>query len=280
MADRYGIDVLADNPHQPRKPRSVECAADVGLVVEDPMSGYVGAVIRVEGGRVELEDRHGKVRVFPLGPGFLVDGRPVVLTAPRREAPTQKRTASGSVKVVGAKARVALAGRIYVEGRHDAELVEQVWGDDLRVEGVVVEYLGGVDDLVDIVASFRPGAGRCLGVLVDHLVPGSKEARIAEAVRRGPGGEHTLVVGHPFIDIWQAVKPARVGLSAWPTVPRSMEWKVGICQALGWPHRTQADIARAWQRIRGSVRDWTDLEPELIGRVEELIDFVTNPESD
>ena len=280
VADRYGIDVLADNPHQPRKPRSVECAADVGLVVEDPMSGYVGAVIRVEGGRVELEDRHGKVRVFPLGPGFLVDGRPVVLTAPRREAPTQKRTASGSVKVVGAKARVALAGRIYVEGRHDAELVEQVWGDDLRVEGVVVEYLGGVDDLVDIVASFRPGAGRCLGVLVDHLVPGSKEARIAEAVRRGPGGEHTLVVGHPFIDIWQAVKPARVGLSAWPTVPRSMEWKVGICQALGWPHRTQADIGRAWQRIRGSVRDWTDLEPELIGRVEELIDFVTNPESD
>lgn len=279
MADRYGIDVLADNPHQPRKPRSVECAADVGLVVEDPMSGYVGAVIRVEGGRVELEDRNGKVRVFPLGPGFLVDGRPVVLTAPRREAPTQKRTASGSVKVVGAKARVALAGRIYVEGRHDAELVEQVWGDDLRVEGVVVEYLGGVDDLVDIVASFRPDAGRRLGVLVDHLVPGSKEARIAEAVRRGPGGAHTLVVGHPFVDIWQAVKPARVGLSAWPTVPRSMEWKVGICQALGWPHRTQADTARAWQRIRGSVRDWTDLEPELIGRVEELIDFVTNPES-
>ncbi|MCW1957545.1 MAG: DUF3097 family protein, partial [Mycobacterium sp.] len=44
MADRYGIDVLADNPHQPRRPRSVECAADAGLVVEDPMSGYVGAV--------------------------------------------------------------------------------------------------------------------------------------------------------------------------------------------------------------------------------------------
>ncbi|MCW1959647.1 MAG: 50S ribosomal protein L36 [Mycobacterium sp.] len=220
--------------------------------------------------------RHGKVRVFPLGPGFLVDGHPVVLTAPRRSAPpVAQRTASGSVKVVGAKARTALAGRIYVEGRHDAELVEQVWGDDLRVEGVVVEYLGGIDDLADIVASFRPGAGRRLGVLVDHLVAGSKEARIAEAVRRGPGGEHTLVVGHPFVDIWQAVKPARVGLSAWPTIPRSVEWKVGICQSLGLPHRTQADIAAAWQRIRGSVRDWTDLEPELIGRVEELIDFVT-----
>lgn len=258
----------------------MECVAETGLVVEDPMSGYVGAVIRVEGGRVELEDRRGAVRVFPLGPGFLVDGRPVVLTAPRRSAPAApQRTASGSVKVVGAKARTALAGRIYVEGRHDAELVEQVWGDDLRVEGVVVEYLGGVDDLADIVASFRPGPGRRLGVLVDHLVAGSKEARIAEAVRRGPGGEHTLVVGHPYVDIWQSVKPARVGLSAWPTVPRSVEWKVGICQALGWPHRSQADIARAWQRIRGTVRDWTDLEPELIGRVEELIDFVTAPES-
>jgi hypothetical protein len=284
MADRYGADVLASNPHQPPKARSVECQAEAGLVVEDPQSGYVGAIVRVEGGRVELEDRQGRTRVFPLGPGFWVDGRPVILTAPARAAApgstAAQRTASGSVKVVGAKARVALAGRIYVEGRHDAELVEQVWGDDLRIEGVVVEYLGGVDDLADIVADFRPGPGRRLGVLVDHLVPGSKEARIAEAVRRGPGGAHTLVVGHPYVDIWQAVKPARVSLAAWPQIPRSIEWKAGICQALGWPHRNQADIAHAWQRIRGSVRDWTDLEPELIGRVEELIDFVTSAEDE
>jgi len=281
VADRYGTDVLANNPHdtlKSRRPRSVEQAAEIGMVVEDPQSGYVGAVLRVEGGNVELEDRHGRVRVFPLGPGFLVDGRPVILTAPLRVSATPTRTKSGSVKVADARAKVALAGRIYVEGRHDAELVEQVWGEDLRVEGVVVEYLGGIDDLVDVVASFRPGRGRRLGVLVDHLVPGSKEARIAEAVRRGPGGEHTLVVGHPFVDIWQAVKPARVGLKAWPKVPRSMDWKTGICQALGLPHRDQADIAAAWRRIRGTVRDWTDLEPELIGRVEELIDFVTAPE--
>lgn len=280
MADRYGSDVLASNPHQSRKVTSVEHAAETGLVAEDPTSGFVGAVIRVEGGRVELEDRHGRIRVFPLGPGFLVDGRPVILTAPRRSAPPTQRSASGSVRVHDVRAKVALAGRIYVEGRHDAELVEQVWGHDLRVEGVVVEYLGGVDDLVDIVKDFRPGPGRRLGVLVDHLVSGSKEARIAEAVRKGPGGDHTLVVGHPYVDIWQAVKPGRVGLSAWPNVPRAVEWKHGICQALGWPHRNQADIAQAWQRIRGSVRDWTDLEPELISRVEELIDFVTQPNSD
>lgn len=280
MADRYGADVLADNPHQSRRRRSVPCSAETGLVVEDAQSGHVGAVIRVEGGRVELEDRHRRVRVFPLGAGFLVEGQPVILTAPTK-APGPgagtTRTASGSVKVTGAKARVALAGRIYVEGRHDAELVEQVWGDDLRIEGVVVEYLGGIDDLTTVVSDFRPGPNRRLGVLVDHLVPGSKEARIAEAVRRGPGGEHTLVVGHPYVDIWQAVKPGRVGLSEWPIIPRNVDWKSGVCQELGWPNRTQADIASAWRRIRGSVRDWTDLQPELIGRVEELIDFVTQP---
>ncbi|MBX8690984.1 DUF3097 domain-containing protein [Mycolicibacterium porcinum] len=276
MTDRYGSDILSRNPHKPKLTRSTEQPAEKGLVVEDAQSGYVGAVVRIEGGRVELEDRRGKVRAFPMGPGFLIDGKPVSLVVPKRTA-APARTASGSVAVPNAKARVALASRIYVEGRHDAELVEQVWGADLRIEGVVVEYLGGVDDLAGIVAEFAPGPGRRLGVLVDHLVTGSKEARIAEAVRRGPGGEHTLVVGHPFVDIWQSVKPARLGMKAWPTIPRNIEWKHGICEALGWPHRDQADIARAWQRIRGRVRDWNDLEPALIGRVEELIDFVTAP---
>jgi hypothetical protein len=61
----------------------------------------------------------------------------------------------------------------------------------------------------------------------------------------------------------------------WPVVPRGVDWKHGVCAAAGWPHDSQADIAAAWRRIRSSVRDWNDLEPELIGRVEELIDFVT-----
>jgi hypothetical protein len=274
VADRYGFDVLADNPH--RKPRSTECPVEIGMVVEDAQTGYVGAVVRIEYGRMELEDRQGRRKPFPVGPGYLIDGRPVILTAPRRAAPAAgTRTASGSVAVSGAKAKVALSSRIYVEGRHDAELVEQVWGDDLRIEGVVVEYLGGVDDLAVIVDEFDPGPGRRLGVLVDHLVAGSKEARIADTVRRGPGGAHALVVGHPFIDIWQAVKPARLGMTRWPDVPRSIEWKHGICEALGWPHEDQADIARAWQRILERVKTYADLEPVLLGRVEQLIDFVT-----
>ena len=276
MADRYGADVLANNPH--KKPRSTEVPVEMGMVVEDAQTGYVGAVVRIEYGRMELEDRRGRRKPFPVGPGYLIDGRPVTLTPPRQGTPkTSARTASGSVAIPGAKAKVALASRIYVEGRHDAELVERVWGDDLRIEGVVVEYLGGVDDLVGIVEDFGPEPGRRLGVLVDHLVAGSKEARIADGVRRGPGGAHTLVVGHPFIDIWQAVKPGRLGISEWPVVPRGTDWKKGVCRALGWPHAQQADIARAWQRIRSRVRDWNDLEPALIGRVEELIDFVTQP---
>jgi hypothetical protein len=90
-------------------------------------------------------------------------------------------------------------------------------------------------------------------------------------------GKHVLIVGHPYIDVWAAVKPSRFGKTAWPTVPRHLEWKKGVCQAWGWPHRDQADIARAWKHILGGVRDFNDLEPELLGRVEELIDFVTAP---
>jgi Protein of unknown function (DUF3097) len=276
--DRYGSDVLARDPRGSRRVRSVELPIELGMVVEDAQTGYVGAVVRVECGRMELEDRHGRSKPFPIGPGYLVDGKLVILTAPRRPSPAAAtRTASGSVAVTGTRAQVARAGRIYVEGRHDAELVEHVWGDDLRIEGVVVEYLGGVDDLVGVVEQFQPGATRRLGVLVDHLVPGSKEARLAEAVRRSPGGAHTLVVGHPFVDIWQAVKPDRLGLSEWPVIPRAIDWKHGICQALGWPHASPADLAAAWRRIRSRVRDWTDLDAALIGRVEELIDFVTQP---
>lgn len=270
--NRYADDVLAGDW---RRPRAVpEVAADRDLVVEDAETGFCGAVVRCEktagGLTVTLEDRHGRHRVFPLGPGFLVDGAPVVLTrpVPGSASASPRRTASGSVAVTGARARVARESRIYVEGRHDAELVERVWGDDLRVEGVVVEYLGGIDDLPAIVAEFRPGPGRRLGVLVDHLVPGSKESRIAARV----ASPHVCVVGHPYVDVWQAVKPSALGIDAWPQVPRGTPWKEGVCQALGWP----VDPPAAWRRILAAVSSFADLEPSLLGRVEELIDFVTS----
>ena len=276
--DRYGNDVLAGDWRAPRRGRATEVVAEREMVVEEVTTDFCGAVVRVDRdlGTVDLEDRRGRRRTFPLGPGFLLVGRPVILRAPARRAPARPaRTASGSVAVHGAATRVARQSRIFVEGRHDAELVEKVWGDDLRIEGVVVEYLEGVDDLPSVVRDFSPTAQRRIGVLVDHLVTGSKESRIASSVARGPGGAHVLVVGHPYVDIWQAVRPQRLGLDAWPEVPRSTPWKHGICRALGWPHRTQADIAGAWRRILGQVRSYADLDPALLGRVEELIDFVT-----
>nr|WP_216654341.1 DUF3097 domain-containing protein [Nocardioides sp. zg-DK7169] len=279
VTDRYGSDVLSGDWRAPKRGRAVETSADPGLVVEEVTTDWVGEIVAVDRDlhTVTLEDRRHKRRTFPLGAGFLLEGKPVILTAPvRRTAPAKPtRTASGSVAVHDAKARVARASRIFVEGRHDAELVEKVWGDDLRIEGVVVEFLGGVDDLADHLLDFKPGPQRRVGVLVDHLVPGSKESRIAQGIARSAVGKHVLIVGHPFIDVWQAVKPDRLGLAEWPTIPRSIEWKKGVCQHLGWPHRNQADIARAWQHILGKVSSYNDLEPALLGRVEELIDFVT-----
>ncbi|MBO3086831.1 DUF3097 domain-containing protein [Cellulomonas dongxiuzhuiae] len=285
--DRYGSDVLAgagatSRAAHHRAPRtSREQPAERGLVVEDVETGWVGAVVRVEksGGLhvVVLEDRRGRTRTFRLGPGFWVEGEPVVLTAPvTTRAPVRPtRTASGSVAVPDAPARVARGSRIWVEGKHDAELVEKVWGDDLRVEGVVVELLDGVDNLADALRDFGPTADRRVGVLVDHLVPGSKESRLAaDALRTVPAGT-VRVLGHPYVDVWQAVRPERIGLEAWPTIARGTEWKRGILRELGWPAAEQADVARAWQRILRSVRSYADLEPSLLGRVEELIDFVT-----
>lgn len=290
MTDRYGTDVLATDWRAPRRGRSVPTPAEPGLVVEEVTTGWCGAVVRVEkaGGVhvVHLEDRRGRLRAFPLGAGFLIDGAPVLLTAPVRAAAAElararaaeARTASGSRAVSGQRARVASASRIFVEGRHDAELVEKVWGDDLRVEGVVVEMLDGVDDLEAAVRDFAPGPGRRMGVLVDHLVPGTKEtATVARVAGLEPFAAHLLVVGHPYVDVWQSVRPERLGWTAWPVIPKGESWKHGILRELGWPHASQADVAHGWKRILGAVRSYADLEPALLARVEELIDFVTAP---
>ena len=275
MRRDYGRDVLADGWRKARRPAPPQVEAERGLVVETADGAFCGAVVSCEKLGVTLEDRQGRQRLFPLEPAaFLLDGKPVTLVRPapaaRQAGPA--RTASGSVAAPGSRdARVARASRIYVEGRHDAELVEQIWGDDLRDVGVVVEYLEGIDHLPGIVAGFSPGPGRRLGVLVDHLVPGSKESRIAAEITSG----HVLITGHPFIDIWQAVKPSAVGIAAWPEVPRGLPWKEGVVRALGWPDSTAA----AWQRIRRSARSFADLEPALLGSVEHLIDFVTDPGS-
>ncbi|GAC1449272.1 MAG: DUF3097 domain-containing protein [Pseudarthrobacter sp.] len=262
-----------------------EIPVERGMVLEDAQSGWVGAVIRVEksGGMhvVALEDRRGKSRSFKLGFGFLLEGQPIRLMppAPRQNAAVPAgRTASGSVRVAGQRAQVAKASRIWVEGKHDAELVEKVWGDDLRVEGIVVEPLHGIDDLAGAVAACSPGPTRRLGILVDHLVPDSKEWRIAAGVMASPGAAgNVLIVGHPYVDVWQAIRPAVLGIERWPVVPRGQDWKTGILAAFGWPHATKEDIGLGWQKLLGAVRSYADLEASLLGRVEEVIDFLTVP---
>ncbi len=266
----YDRDILDELAEQRRPTRYPEVAVAVGLVVEDRASGYVGDVVRWNHEAVTLRDRLQHLRHFTWKPGgFLLEGRPVTLVRPS-VSPSAARTttASGSVAADRAtRAQVARASRIWVEGTHDAELLEHVWGDDLRELGIVVEPLHGADDLADAVRGFRPGPERRLGVLLDHLVTGSKESRIAAAI----DDPFVLVTGHPFVDVWAGIRPRAVGLAAWPDVPPGQPWKQGMCAALGVP------FEGFWPRLRNRVSSYADLEPELVGAVERLIDHVATP---
>lgn len=262
----YGRDVLEDFDPR-RKPTYPNVPATLGLVVEDRSSGFCGDIVKVTFEAVTLRDRKGHLRHFTWKPGgFLLEGKRVTLV---REAPAKPTgptlTASGSIaSEKPVPARVARASRIWVEGRHDAELLEHVWGEDLREQGIVVEPLHGIDHLVDAVAEFGPGPERRLGILVDHLVEGSKEWRLAASVR----GPHVLVTGHPFVDVWAGIRPKCVGLEKWPEVPRGVPWKEGMARALG------MELDGLWPKLRNRVQTYADLEPELVGAVERLIDFL------
>lgn len=98
----------------------------------------------------------------------------------------------------------------------------------------VVEELSGLDNLPERLAYFSPSPQRRVGVLADHLITGTKETALVDNV-----GDNVLVTGHPFVDIWAAVKPATMGISAWPDIPMGEDWKTGTCQRLGWVlHKT------------------------------------------
>ncbi len=251
---------------QRRKPAYRDVTVEIGMVVEDRASNYCGDIVRWNVEAVTLRERGGHLRHFGWKPGgFLIDGVPVTLVRPATSATaTQRVTASGSVAGDG-RARVAQGSRIWVEGIHDAELIEHVWGDDLRELGLVVEPLHGADDLAAAVAEFAPTRDRRIGVLLDHLVPGSKETRIAQTVR----DPNVLITGHPFVDVWAGVRPKVLGLTEWPDVPKGeLSWKEGLCAALGVP------FEGFWPRLRNQVNTFADLRPELVGAVEQLIDFV------
>jgi hypothetical protein len=262
----YERDILDELAERRRPVSHPEVEVSMGLVVEDRASGFCGDVVRWNAEAITLRDRRQHLRHFTWKPGgFLFEGRPVTLVRPAAaRVATQTMTASGSVAGDGA-ARTARASRIWVEGRHDAELLEHVWGDDLRELGIVVEPMHGADDLPAAVAEFAPGPTRRLGVLLDHLVDGSKESRLAAQVR----DPNVLVTGHPFVDVWAGIRPKVIGLTEWPEVPRGVPWKAGMCAALG------VDPDGFWPRLRNRVTSYADLRPELVGAVERLVDFVS-----
>ena len=262
----YERDILGEPLRQPRTFPRLE--AVLGIVVEDRGSGFCGDVVKHSIEAVTLRDRHGSHRHFRWKEGgFLHEGRAVTLVRPAVTAAGPKLTASGSIAGPTSNAKIAEASRIWVEGKHDAELVEQVWGDDLRELAIVVEPMGGIDDLVTAVARFGPGPTRRLGILVDHLVAGSKETRLTSLVR----DPNVLITGHPFVDVWAAVYPRVIGETAWPDVPKGRPWKDGVCAALG-----VTDPLAFWPRLRNRVRSYADLRPELVGAVEQLLDFVSD----
>jgi hypothetical protein len=254
----YSDDILDDFAQQAKAPRYPDVTVEMGMLIEDRSSHFTGDVVRWSAEGVTVQDRHDYIRHFGWKPGgFLIEGKPVTLVRPKATATASQRiTASGSYAGDG-RAKVAKASRIWVEGKHDAELVEHVWGDDLRELGIVVEPMHGADDLAAMVDDFQPSGQRRLGVLLDHLVPGSKETRIAQSVR----DPNVLVTGHPFVDVWAGIHPRVLGLSAWPEIAKSaVPWKEGMCAALGVPF----------------VKTFADLRPELVGAVEQLIDFVAD----
>ncbi|WP_288831654.1 DUF3097 domain-containing protein [uncultured Corynebacterium sp.] len=269
--ERYGGDIFKGHSRRQR-PSYPAIPAEPGLVAEVVGAEFVGAVVGFErthdGDFVRLEDRRGTQRLFKMLPGaFLVEGSRVTLVR-HVEKRAPRTSNSGSRRVENVKAKVAMPSRIWVEGIHDAAIVEKVWGHDLRVEGVVVEYLEGLDNLGEKLAEFQPGPGRRIGVLADHLIEGTKESRLVENV-----GPDVLVTGHPYIDIWAAVKPRSVRIREWPEVPYGEDWKTGVCARLGW-----SDTREGWNRVYNAVSTFRDLDYTLIGAVERLIDFVTTPE--
>lgn len=252
------------------KPTYPSVPAKMGVVVEHRSTGTVGAIVTFKPQQIVIRDRHGRDHTLvPRDGSFMVSGQPVSLRQPTvHEVPSKPEfTASGSVDVGKVPARMARASRLWVEGIHDAELIEKVWGDDLRLEGIVVEQMDGMDDLVDRIARFAPRPGRRVAVLLDHLVEGSRESRASAEI----SDPNVLIVGHPYVDVWQTIRPAVAGIDRWPDIPMGTDWKTGVMQHFG----AAGEPGLFWKRLLGRVSTFRDLEIPMVGAVEQMIDFVT-----
>jgi len=242
----------------------------VGMTLTHTGSRFTGTVAEfTQGGDVVLTDTWGEQQTFPAHDGaFMHNGTRVSMREPAASPRAKPRfTPSGSIEAGVLRAPIARASRIWVEGVHDAELIEKIWGDDLRDAAVVVEPLHGADELVNAVAGFAPSSTRRLGVLLDHLVAKSKESRIADTVR----DSNVLIRGHPYVDIWAAIKPATIGIASWPDVPPGEAWKEGVIKRLN----LEVPSGYFWGIVLDAVDSYRDVETPLVRAVEQLIDFVT-----
>jgi Protein of unknown function (DUF3097) len=262
-----------DDAGSSRSPQWPRIPATPGMRVMHRGSRFIGVVVGYVADGVTLRGASGDERSFRLTPGgFLVEAKVVTLVRPTTaKSDRPSFTASGSIAAPASpgprRAKVARASRLWVEGLHDAELVEKIWGDDLRDVGIVVERLDGLDDLASAIAAFGPSEDAKLGILVDHLVPRSKESRIADACR----SDVVMITGHQYVDVWQAIRPHVLGIAEWPTIPTSEDWKTGICQRVG-PAIGASDPPSFWREILRRTTSIADLEPSFVGAVETLLD--------
>jgi hypothetical protein len=239
--------------------RVVEAAP--GLMIEEAGTGFRGAVQGVQGRLMRVEEFGGAERLFPLGPGFLLEGQPIVMVAPSGDGVTSIERR---------------ADRFFVDGPEIGGLVEKLWGANLRLRGIHIEILESLASFDLVVKRLRPGPELRVAVLIDRHPVRSREAEIAEWLALGPDHEHIALAAVPFWDIWESVSPRRLGLLSWPSVAHGPDWRRDVLAAVGWPN-SPADVAAAWERILDSVHTVADLEPRLLDRVEQLIDFVTEP---
>ena len=249
---QYSEDVLAPPARRPVTPPQV--AAENGLVVEDSAGDFCGAVVACEKDAVTLEDRRGKRRVFPLTGTFLLEGKRVTLVRPATgQGSRPGRTASGSVAAPVSRARVARASRIYVEGKHDAELVEKIWGDDLRDVGVVVEFLNGIDDLPAIVARVRAGcepAPRRARRSPGRWLEGESHRRAGELTARPRGWSPV----HRRLGCGEAVGPRHRPLAG-RAARHAMEGRRARRDRLAAGYRRRRG-GESWQ-VSGPTRTWS-----------------------
>ena len=226
---------------------------------------------------------------FPLGPGFLLDGAPVVLTPPTAAAARAARRRPGGRLPYGVAARAPSRapgpGSRAARGSASRAATTPSWS---RRSGATTcgsrawwsRCSTASTTSPAAIARLRPGPGPADGRAgrppgAGHQGGRRGRGRAPPAVRRARQGPRPPVRRRVAVGAARAARASRPGRSS---RAGSLEARHRGRARLAAP--TQADIARAWKRILGTVRTYADLEPSLLASVEELIDFVTGPGGD